>query len=65
MRIVRYQYRPEFAEHIGLREGNRTSTGVIAQEVQTLIPEAVQEAGDVVLPDGQQIQNFLVVNKVR
>ncbi|KAF8771004.1 Myelin regulatory factor like protein [Argiope bruennichi] len=65
MRIVRYEYRPEFAKHIGLGEENRTSTGVIAQEVQTLIPEAVQEAGDIVLPDGQHIQNFLVVNKER
>lgn len=64
MRIVRYQYLPEFARHIGLTEENATSTGVIAQEVQTLIPDAVQEAGDIVLPNGQHIENFLVVNKV-
>ncbi|GIY91367.1 myelin regulatory factor [Caerostris extrusa] len=64
MRIVRYQYLPEFANHIGLSE-NPTSTGVIAQEVQTLIPDAVQEAGDVVLSDGRNIKNFLVVNKER
>lgn len=65
MRIVRYQYLPEFAKHVGLGEENVTDTGVIAQEVQNLIPEAVQEAGDIVLPGGQHIENFLVVNKVR
>ncbi|GFR22083.1 myelin regulatory factor [Trichonephila clavata] len=65
MRIVRYKFLPEFAKHIGLGEENPTSTGVIAQEVQTLIPDAVQEAGDIVLPNGQHIENFLVVNKER
>ncbi|KAG8196834.1 hypothetical protein JTE90_027547 [Oedothorax gibbosus] len=65
MRIVRYKYLPEFAKHVGLGEGNPTSTGVIAQEVQNLIPDAVQGAGDITLPDGQQIENFLVVNKDR
>ncbi|KFM63814.1 Myelin regulatory factor, partial [Stegodyphus mimosarum] len=65
MRIVRYQYLPEFAKHIGLGEESSTSTGIIAQEVQTLIPDAVQGAGDILLPNGQHIENFLVVNKER
>ncbi|XP_042901013.2 myelin regulatory factor [Parasteatoda tepidariorum] len=65
MRIVKYQYLPEFAKHVGLGEESTTSTGIIAQEVQNLIPDAVQGAGDIVLPDGQHIENFLVVNKDR
>lgn len=64
MRIVKYQYLPEFAKQIGLDDANATNTGVIAQEVQNLIPDAVQEAGDIVLPSGKYIENFLVVNKV-
>lgn len=42
-----------------------TDTGVIAQEVRRVIPEAVKEAGDVTLPNGDTIPKFLVVNKVR
>ncbi|XP_054717587.1 myelin regulatory factor-like [Uloborus diversus] len=65
MRIVRYQFLPEFAKHIGIGVENTTSTGVIAQEVQNLIPDAVQGAGDILLPSGEHIENFLVVNKER
>lgn len=39
--------------------------GVIAQEVQEILPEAVKETGDVVCANGETIENFLVVNKVR
>lgn len=40
-------------------------TGVIAQEVQQILPEAVKEGGDVVCANGETIPNLLVVNKVR
>lgn len=69
IRIVRYRYEPEFAVHSGLRRESDTreivDTGVIAQEVREVIPDAVQEAGSVVLPNGNVIENFLLVNKVR
>lgn len=39
--------------------------GVIAQEVQQILPEAVKEGGDVVCANGETIPNLLVVNKVR
>ncbi|PIO31732.1 hypothetical protein AB205_0049410 [Aquarana catesbeiana] len=39
--------------------------GVIAQEVQEILPEAVKETGDVVCANGETIENFLVVNKER
>lgn len=40
-------------------------SGVIAQEVQQILPEAVKEGGDVVCANGETIPNLLVVNKVR
>ncbi|XP_031628349.1 uncharacterized protein LOC116344084 isoform X2 [Contarinia nasturtii] len=40
-------------------------TGVIAQEIREVLPDAVQEAGSVLLPNGEVIDNFLVVNKDR
>jgi hypothetical protein len=63
---VRYQYVPEFAVHAGLpADPNIASdTGVIAQDVQHVLPEAVHAAGDIILPSGRRIDNFLVVNKV-
>lgn len=40
-------------------------TGVIAQEIREVLPDAVQEAGSVLLPNGDVIDNFLLVNKDR
>lgn len=40
-------------------------TGVIAQEIREVLPDAVQEAGSVCLPSGEVIDNFLLVNKDR
>lgn len=42
----------------------RPPAGVIAQEVQQILPEAVKEGGDVVCANGETIPNLLVVNKV-
>lgn len=41
-----------------------SDTGVIAQEVAEIIPEAVSATGDVTLENGKTVNNFLVVNKV-
>lgn len=65
LRVVHYKYTEEFAETAGLKQDERADTGVIAQEVETIIPDAVRPAGNIVLPDGRQIENFLVVNKVQ
>ncbi|XP_033610855.1 myelin regulatory factor isoform X3 [Cryptotermes secundus] len=67
LRVVRYRYAPEFSLHAGLTvDPNLTSdTGVIAQDVQRVLPEAVHAAGDIILPNGRRIDNFLVVNKER
>ena len=60
IRVVKYRYAAEFAEEVGIKE----DTGVIAQEIQEILPDAVRPGGDVVLPNGEVIENFLVVNKV-
>uniref|UniRef100_A0A336MI79 CSON000329 protein n=1 Tax=Culicoides sonorensis TaxID=179676 RepID=A0A336MI79_CULSO len=70
IRVVKYRYEPEFAIHSGLADANDSSieitdTGVIAQEVQKVLPDAVQPAGSIILPNGQIIDNFLLVNKDR
>lgn len=121
MRLVHYQYKPEFAATVGIESAAETGntsqvscqtvcphhsislsfchsfniwsffrrvyfiyfhisfydqwkwrllhmlcppTGVIAQEVQQILPEAVKEGGDVVCANGETIANLLVVNKV-
>ncbi|VVD02619.1 unnamed protein product [Leptidea sinapis] len=65
----RFNYDPSFAEHSGLvgwdRRSSSRDTGVLAQEVRRVIPDAVKEAGDVALPNGDTIPKFLVVNKDR
>ncbi|KAI5726485.1 hypothetical protein M8J76_003502 [Diaphorina citri] len=63
LNVVQFHYTPEFALHFGLASSG--DTGIIAQEVQRILPEAVSSAGDVQLPDGTRYDNFLVVNKDR
>uniref|UniRef100_A0A8C5PVB9 Myelin regulatory factor n=1 Tax=Leptobrachium leishanense TaxID=445787 RepID=A0A8C5PVB9_9ANUR len=63
MRLVHYHYKPEFASTVGL--DNTEETGVIAQEVQEILPDAVKKSGDVLCANGETIENFLVVNKER
>lgn len=68
IRVVKYRYEPDFAIHSGLTtdlNNEIIDTGVIAQEVQKVLPDAVHEAGSLILPNGQIIDNFLVVNKDR
>ncbi len=67
--MVKYRYQPQFAVHSGLATVSDCEdvmdTGVIAQEVRKVLPDAVKEAGSIRLPDGIVIDNFLVVNKDR
>nr|XP_046235367.1 myelin regulatory factor-like protein [Scatophagus argus] len=61
MRIVEFDYKPEFASVMGIDHTHQT--GVIAQEVKELLPTAVKEVGDVSCSDGEKIHNFLMVDK--
>uniref|UniRef100_A0A1A7WSW5 Myelin regulatory factor-like n=1 Tax=Iconisemion striatum TaxID=60296 RepID=A0A1A7WSW5_9TELE len=61
MRIVEFDYKPEFASSTGIDHTHQT--GVIAQEVKELLPSAVKEVGDITCSDGEKIHNFLMVDK--
>ncbi|KAM6287561.1 myelin regulatory factor-like protein [Spheniscus humboldti] len=61
MRLVEYDYKPEFASVMGIK--NTHETGIIAQEVKELLPQAVREVGEVSCNDGEKIENFLMVDK--
>ena len=65
LRVVNYRYDDQFAEAAGLPLDQRTDTGLLAQELHRVLPDAVLETGDVLLPSGETIPNLLVVNKVR
>ncbi|XP_015769987.1 PREDICTED: myelin regulatory factor-like isoform X3 [Acropora digitifera] len=67
MKLYRYRYSREYLEHAGLttEEFEMEDTGVLAQEMKEVLPEAVSESEDVVLSDGKTIERFLVVNKER
>ncbi|KAG5886873.1 hypothetical protein JTB14_024730 [Gonioctena quinquepunctata] len=64
LRVVRYEYEPGLAHQLS-RDNGCCDTGVIAQEVAKVLPEAVKPAGNLILPNGTSIDNFLVVNKER
>ncbi|XP_021029162.1 myelin regulatory factor-like protein [Mus caroli] len=61
MRIVQYDYKPEFASAMGINTAHQT--GMIAQEVQEILPRAVREVGDVTGGNGETLENFLMVDK--
>lgn len=61
MRIVEYDYKPEFASRMGIDQVHET--GIIAQEVKELLPSAVREMGDITCVSGETIHQFLMVDK--
>ncbi|XP_047598150.1 myelin regulatory factor-like protein isoform X3 [Lutra lutra] len=61
MRVVEYDYRPEFASSMGINGAHQT--GMIAQEVREILPRAVREVGDVTCENGETLRNFLMVDK--
>ncbi|XP_066490624.1 myelin regulatory factor-like protein [Tiliqua scincoides] len=61
MRLVEYDYKPEFASVMGINQIHET--GVIAQEVQELLPRAVKDVGDFTCQNGGKVRNFLMVDK--
>lgn len=69
LKIVKYQYKPEFlrqlpedAQHQAL---SKERTGVIAQDVQKVIPEAVSTSGSCRLQNGETVEDVLIVDKDR
>ena len=39
-------------------------SGILAQDVLDILPDAVRETGDITLENGETLENFLIVNKV-
>ncbi|XP_050527388.1 myelin regulatory factor-like protein isoform X3 [Daktulosphaira vitifoliae] len=61
--VVEFSYKPEFSSMFGLSVNK--DTGIIAQEIQEVLPEAVTNAGGIELSNGDVCNDFLVVNKDR
>ncbi|XP_066148831.1 myelin regulatory factor-like protein isoform X1 [Euwallacea fornicatus] len=64
IKVYRYNLKESVASQLS-KEKNLTDTGVIAQEVAEILPDAVRAAGDLISEDGTLIRNFLVVDKTR
>ncbi|XP_025086102.1 myelin regulatory factor-like isoform X2 [Pomacea canaliculata] len=65
LRFYRYDYSEDYAVHAGIPLDDRGDSGVIAQEILDVLPDAVKSTGDIHLPNGRTLENFLVVNKDR
>ena len=68
MKVVEYQYKPEDLARFptGEREQMmKRQTGVIAQDLRRILPDAVETAGNVTLPGKGQVDDMLIVNKDR
>merc|ERR1719237_1794683 len=68
VQVVEYQYKPEYLARFNAGEREKMEkrqTGVIAQDLKRIIPDAVESAGDVKLPGAGQVENMLIVNKDR
>ncbi|KAK3779932.1 hypothetical protein RRG08_054185 [Elysia crispata] len=65
LKLYKFSYNEQYAASAGIPEENRQDTGVLAQEIMEILPDAVQETGDFVLSNGETIENFLVLNKDR
>jgi len=63
--LYNYRYTEEFADVAGLEDPDHIETGVLAQELEIIIPEAVKTTEDVRLSDGEVIEKLKVINKVR
>ena len=68
IQVVEYQYKPEYLAKFSEEEKmqmKRQQTGVIAQDLRMILPDAVESAGNVTLDSGTEIPNMLIVNKER
>jgi len=62
--MYKYKFKDEYADYAGLPVASRHDTGVLAHELREVLPDAVTQSHDVTLPNGDVIEDFLVVNKV-
>lgn len=63
--IYEYNLHPDWAVHVG-RQHDRREYGIIAQELQRVLPEAVKTTdGSIELQGGHRVDNLLLVDKDR
>lgn len=55
LHVVNYFYKPEIAEKWGLTEEQRRRTGLIAQELRAVIPDAVNDIGEYMTIDENRV----------
>jgi hypothetical protein len=65
MHLYSYDLKKNWMETAGRPEHQRRETGILAQELREILPDAVAESGRVQLADGEEVDNLLVVNKER
>eukprot|EP00038_Savillea_parva_P009941 m.186824 g.186824 ORF g.186824 m.186824 type:complete len:509 (+) comp16881_c0_seq1:160-1686(+) len=64
--LYKYDLRPEWANSVGIDPSDALGhTGVLAQELAEVLPDAVRVTGDRVLTTGERVDKLLVVNKDR
>ncbi|EDV29520.1 uncharacterized protein TRIADDRAFT_18287, partial [Trichoplax adhaerens] len=63
MKLVQFKYKEQFAVPAGL-DPSLLHTGVLAQQVKEVIPDAVIKTEDVLLANGEKVDGLMVVNKV-
>ena len=54
-----------FSDDETYKHDQENQTGVLAQDVQRILPDAVHSAGNIVLDNGKEIRDMLIVNKDR
>eukprot|EP00730_Choanoeca_flexa_P001087 TRINITY_DN10474_c0_g1_i2.p1 TRINITY_DN10474_c0_g1~~TRINITY_DN10474_c0_g1_i2.p1 ORF type:complete len:900 (+),score=244.75 TRINITY_DN10474_c0_g1_i2:41-2701(+) len=64
LNLYHYALKPAWAEAAGRSQGDRAETGVLAQELQEVLPDAVRTHGSVDFGD-EHVDDLLVVNKER
>ena len=64
LKVYKYNYNDDFVDTAGMSEDEKYDTGVLAQELKEVLPDAVRETGDLTLSSGERLENFLIVNKV-
>jgi len=62
--IYHYLFVSPWTQQLG-QPGLEGESGIVAQELQRVLPDAVASAGDVRLPDGTVVPNMLMVNRDR
>lgn len=65
LRLYRYRLNDAWAETCGRTGADANECGILAQEVECVLPEAVRRSNSVAMRDGSVVEDLLVVNKER